>query len=249
MVAAAIREEEVGAARRAEPRVEDPVAAKPGAAELLLVGGPEIEHPLAGAGRLHPGAPPTRKGPVELGDDGLVHLVAARPDGRSHRGEQEPGPGPRLHERVHRGPRHRVHRSSPPRAPRRDAGRGRAGAGGRAGTRPAGTTATGSPGVSVTMASASPASPPRHAWMTFAPCICLRKAAGLRARPFASSSGRAGSPSGGCGSRKAVTPGKWRVVKRCGTPASSRSGETKCVGGSPSKRGAVMVRPLSHAVR
>src|SRR5215831_11470913 len=100
MVAAAIREEEIGAARRAEPWVEDPVTANSSAAELLFVGDPEIEHPLARAGRLHPGAPPTWEGPIEGGDNGLVHLVAARPDGRSHRGKEALGPGSRLHERM-----------------------------------------------------------------------------------------------------------------------------------------------------
>ena len=115
VVAAAVGVEKVGAAARAEARVVYPVAAKPRASQLFLVGGPEIEHPLAQAHRSDPGAPPPREGRIEPRDHRLVHLVAAGPYRRSDGGQKVLWPATRLHQRQDGHPRHRLGGAAPAR--------------------------------------------------------------------------------------------------------------------------------------
>src|SRR3990170_3264769 len=70
-----IGEEEVEPAGRAEPRVLDPGRRHTGGAELVLVGLPQVEHPLPRSDGGDPGPPRTRKARPEALDHGEIHLV------------------------------------------------------------------------------------------------------------------------------------------------------------------------------
>src|SRR6185295_11009187 len=109
--------------------------------------------------------------------------------------------------------------------------------------------ASGSPRRAVARASPWPAKPPRSARSTAAPWTCLAKAA-WAPRPRGASSGVASGPNGGRGSVGRTTPGKCRVVNRCGSPCSSSSREVRKRGGSSCKRGTnVVTRSFSHDCR
>ena len=165
------------------PQVVDRGAGRtPRRGELVLVGLPEIEHPLSRARR----ASPTRsqspgKAALQPLDHGLVHLVAAGADGgadRDHQIRPARSPPPPESVRRRRGPPTARSRASP-RAPRRAAAaRGiveheRQAIGGEDGERqPAARPSRGRrPG---------PRARPRSARSTSAPWTCLANAGGAR---------------------------------------------------------------------
>jgi hypothetical protein len=97
---AAVGEEQIRAARGAEPRVVDPRVGQTGAPELIPIGLPEVEHPLARPGGRDPGAPGPGEGRFQLRDHRQIHLVAARPDRRADGGHEPLRTPPRLDERL-----------------------------------------------------------------------------------------------------------------------------------------------------